>query len=246
MGLAMWYEPYSTNVREEEREQLLDIFSTCETCLREEVSLANQMFDDLGRYCPNDLETCEPIQMGRLQEDGANARFVSLLGALGVDTPQKLCKATGVNLAICSDVLSNPLRCDGKGRARVLEALENPPICAWDIADAFTGEPVGKELAIWMRKYFKTPWQFSRQAAECELKCYLIGVVGQLTDTDLESLLYAPSLFHAVANAAGAARTQRERDTQAAVTISNAINSLSDAKRNLEEAAACVVPKAHN
>ena len=148
----MCYESRSINVQNEEREECLDVFSTCETCLREEVSLTNQLFDDLGRYCPNDLETCEPLQMGRLQEEGANARFAALLSALGVDTPQELCSATGVDMAICADVLSNPLRCDGKGRARVLEALENPPDCAWDVPAPFTGEPVGKQLAIWLRE----------------------------------------------------------------------------------------------
>lgn len=242
----MCYESRSINVQNEEREECLDVFSTCETCLREEVSLTNQLFDDLGRYCPNDLETCEPLQMGRLQEEGANARFAALLSALGVDTPQELCSATGVDMAICADVLSNPLRCDGKGRARVLEALENPPDCAWDVPDPFTGEPVGKQLAIWLRENFKTPWQFKRQADECELKCYLIGAVGQLTDVDLESLLYAPSLLHALESAADGARVQQRRHAQAAVALSSAIDLLSNARRNLEEAAACVVPKAHD
>lgn len=242
----MGYAPHAINVQSEEREECLDVFSTCETCLREEVSLVNQMFDDLGRYCPSDLETCEPLQMGRLQEEGANARFITLLGALSVGTPQELCSVTGIDMAICSDVLSNPLRCDGKGRARVLEALENPPICAWDVTDMLTGESVGERLAVWLRENFKTPWQFRRQANECELKCYLIGAVGQLADADIESLLYAPSLLHALESAAGTARAQQRRHAQAAVAISSAIDSLSDAKRNLEEAAAYAVPKAHD
>ena len=97
-----------------------------------------------------------------------------------------------------------------------------------------------------IRDSFKTPWQFKRQADECELKCYLIGAVGRLADADLESLLYAPSLLHALESAADAARAQQRRHAQAAVALSSAIDSLSDARRNLEEAAACVVPKAHD
>lgn len=202
----MVYDGQSINVQDEEREELLDVLSTCETCLREEVSLANQTFDDLRRYCPADLDTCEPQQIGGMQEEGVNARFVTLLKRLGVGTPFELANATGVDVAICADVLANPLRCDGKGRARVLEALENPPICAWDVTDLFTGEPVGKMLAVWVRENFKTPWQFKRQADEYALKCYLIGAVGGLSDEDLASLLCAPNLCSVLQSVAYAAR----------------------------------------
>lgn len=229
----MHYEPTTINVTNEEREALLDAFSTCETFLREETALVNQAFDDLCRCCPNDLETCEPKRLGRIEEDGANARFITLLSALGIDTAKELSAATGVEIATCADVLANPLKCDAKGRARIMRALESPPVCAWDATDPLTGESVGKQLAIWSRDHFITPWQFNRQADEYELKCYLIGTVGRLNSADITSLLYAPSFFGLLKDMARAARAQIEQGELAAITIAKALDKTR-------------VPKAHD
>lgn len=242
----MSYVPRSINVQDEEREEYLDVFSTCDTFLREELSLTNQLFDDLGRSCPNNLATCEPLQMGRLQEEGANALFLSLLRGLGIDAPQELSRATGVELTTCADVMANPIKSNGVERARIMEALEQPPVCAWDVIDPLTGKTIGEQLAIWQREYFLTPWQFKRQAAECELKCFLIGAVSSLHDADIESLLSAPQIIGTLETAASAARACRAKDIQAASAIDSAIKSLAAAKETVEEAAACVVPKAHN
>lgn len=242
----MGYEPRSINVQDEEREEYLDVFSTCDTFLREELSLTNQLFDDLGRSCPDNLATCEPLQMGRLQEEGANALFLSLLHGLGIDAPQELARATGVELTTCADVMANPIKSNGVERARIMEALEQPPACAWDVFDPLTGKTIGEQLAIWQRKYFLTPWQFKRQAAECELKCFLIGAVSSLHDADIESLLSAPQIIGTLEAAANVARAHKARDMQAASAIDSAIKSLAAAKETVKEAAACVVPKAHN
>lgn len=242
----MHYEPTTINVTNEEREALLDAFSTCETFLREETALVNQAFDDLRRCCPNDLETCKPKRLGRIEEDGANARFITLLSALGIDTAKELSAATGVEIATCDDVLANPLKCDAKRRARIMSALENPPVCAWDAIDPLTGESVGKQLAIWSREYFITPWQFKRHAAECDLKCYLIGAVSGLSDADIDSLLSALSFIGVLKAAADVARARKAADMQAASAIDSAIQSLSATKEAIEEAAACIVPKAHD
>lgn len=242
----MGYGIRAISVQNEEREAYLDTFSTCETCFREEMSLANQLFDDLGRYCPTDLETCEPLQMSALCEESARVRFILLLQAVGIATAEELSQASGVDAGACSAVLSSPLRCNGNVRARIMGALEeSQDLDIWNQTDPLTGDSVGKCFADWTRENFKTPWQFKRQAEECELKCYMIGAVGQLSSVEIENLLYAPNLLHALKNAASAAKVQRERDRWAAQAISGAIESLSNAKRSLEEASACV-PKVHD
>lgn len=66
----MCYESRSINVQNEEREECLDVFSTCETCLREEVSLTNQLFDDLGAIALTTLKHASLCRWGDCKKKG--------------------------------------------------------------------------------------------------------------------------------------------------------------------------------
>ena len=232
----MYAEMLTVNVRNEEREEYLDTFSTCETCLREEMALANQAFDDLGRYCPSDLDTCEPLEMAGADEERANCRFWSLLGTLGISSPADLAEATNAELEVCEEVYSNPLRCGGKQRAAVLAALEqSPQLNVWNVPHPLNRQSVGRNLAEWTRENFKTPWQFRRRALECELKCYLLGIVDSLKDSEIEDLISATSLHNAMKAAAAEARRAGRRDAYAAQAFENFLVGLEQGQGNTSE-----------
>lgn len=223
----MYSEVQTITSRSEEREEYLDIFSTCETCLREETALTNQLFDDLGRYCPSDLDTCEPLAMNATREEIANARFRALLNALGIETPADLSEAANATVEDCIEVFSNPLQCEGKRRAAILNALgESARLDVWQTHDPLTGLSVGECLAEWTRANFKTPWQYRRQALECELKCYLLGVVDCLEDSEIENLINAPSLHSTMKEAAAQARIAALRNRAAAYAFNAALGGL--------------------
>lgn len=203
------------NVRGEERESYLDAFSLCETFFREEAGQASQLFDDLGRHCPSDLTLCEPLP--DVDEMRANAAFLSALGALGVADAAALADATGTSPGDCEDVIANPLRCDAAARARVLQAVEDSPgLAPWFAADEASGLTVGEKLARWTRGNFKTPQQFRRQAAACELKCYLAGAVESLEGFEVDSLLSCASIVDALKQAARGAGAKAERSGEGA------------------------------
>lgn len=241
----MGYRYASINVPNDEREAYLDAFNTCETYLREEAAQAAQLFDDLGGYCPSDLDTCEPLEANG-DGEAANARFKALLHALGIDTPEDLETATGASPAYCQNVMRDPLRSDGKQRARVLKGLEDSSaVDVWNTQESNAGIAVGEGLALWARENFKTPHQFARQARECELKCYLVGAVGSLKDTEVQSLLNAPSLANALKDAAAIAEGLDPERARAARAIDQTIDALTWAKSTLTQAFEAV-PKAHD
>ena len=103
----------SINNRNDERESCFDAFGTCETCFREEMSLANQAFSDLARL-PSDLDLCEPLHRDERHVQDANAQFCQILKALDIDDAVELADALGIDTELCKRVYSNPLLCDGK------------------------------------------------------------------------------------------------------------------------------------
>ena len=210
------------SLRNEEREELLDALSTCVDYLREEAALAAQCFDDLGGYCPDDLGLCEPLE--RVNKEGENAAFLIALEAMGIMTAQDLADLTGVDLETCSAVLANPIACKPEKRAQVIRALEEAAggdlwgtLCPIGGSDC-----VGRFLYSWVRRNFKTPYQFAPQAKAFELKSYLVGAVSSLSNADVESLLQAVSLVSVLKDAAALARAQRLRDIEAAETFAAA------------------------
>lgn len=191
----------------EEREACFDSFSTCETYLREEAAQAAQLFEDLARL-PNDLALCEPLQVDASREAELCNTFHDILKHIGIFDAEELSEATNVATDVCKRVYANPLCCDRKERAAVMRALNDIELpCLW-LTDYKNGVSIGEALASWTRDNFNTPFQFWRQAEECELKCYLVGTVSALTNDELSNLLYAPSLEKVMKHAAATAMNQ--------------------------------------
>lgn len=224
----------SINNRNDERESCFDAFSTCETCFREEMSLANQAFSDLARL-PSDLDLCEPLHRDERHVQDANAQFFQILKALDINDAVELADALNIDIEICTRVYRNPLLCDGKERALILQQLDDsqsPFLDVWDI-EYRHGESIGEALASWTRENFNTPYQFYRQAQELELKCYLVGIVGKLNDRERFGLLYAPSLERAIKEAAAIALEDTPTGEPAIEQINACIASLDHAKEQL-------------
>lgn len=224
----------SINNRNDERESCFDAFGTCETCFREEMSLANQAFSDLARL-PSDLDLCEPLHRDERHVQNANTQFCQILKALDIDDAVELADALGIDTELCKRVYSNPLLCDGKERAFILQGLDDsssPFLDVWS-TEYRNGESVGEALAAWTRENFNTPYQFYRQAQELELKCYLIGIVGKLNDRERFGLLYAPSLERAIKEAAAIALEDTPTGEPAIEQINACIASLDHAKEQL-------------
>lgn len=224
----------SINNRNDERESCFDAFSTCETCFREEMSLANQAFNDLARL-PSDLDLCEPLHQDERHAHNANTQFCQILEALDIGDAVELADALSIDIGICKRVYNNPLLCNGKERALILQELDNsssPFLDVWNI-EYRHGESVGEALAGWTRENFNTPYQFYRQAQELELKCYLIGIVGKLNDRERFGLLYAPNLERAIKEAAAIALEDTPTGEPAIEQINACIASLDHAKEQL-------------
>lgn len=224
----------SINNRNNERESCFDAFSTCETCFREEMSLANQAFNDLARL-PSDLDLCEPLHQDERHVQNANTQFCQILEALDIGDATELADALSIDIAICKRVYNNPLLCNGKERALILQELDNsssPFLDVWDI-EYRHGESVGEALAGWTRENFNTPYQFYRQAQKLELKCYLIGIVEKLNDRERFGLLYAPNLERAIKEAAAIALEDTPTGEPAIEQINACIASLNHAKEQL-------------
>ena len=224
----------SINNRNDERESCFDAFSTCETCFREEMSLANQAFNDLARL-PSDLDLCEPLHQDERHVQNANAQFCQILEALDIGDAVELADALSIDIGICKRVYNNPLLCDGKERALILQELDDsssPVLDVWD-TEYRHGESVGEALAAWVRENFNTPYQFYKQAQEFELKRYLIGIVGELNDRERFGLLYAPSLERAIKEAAAIAFEDISSGEPAIEQINACIASLDHAKEQL-------------
>lgn len=224
----------SINNRNDERESCFDAFSTCETCFREEMSLANQAFNDLARL-PSDLDLCEPLHQDERHVQNANTQFCQILEALDIGDATELADALSIDIAICKRVYNNPLLCNGKERALILQELDNsssPFLDVWDI-EYRHGESVGEALAGWTRENFNTPYQFYRQAQELKLKCYLIGIVEKLNDRERFGLLYAPNLERAIKEAAAIALEDTPTGEPAIEQINACIASLNHAKEQL-------------
>lgn len=224
----------SINNRNDERESCFDAFSTCETCFREEMSLANQAFNDLARL-PSDLDLCEPLHQDERHVQNANTQFCQILEALDIGDATELADALSIDIAICKRVYNSPLLCNGKERALILQELDNsssPFLDVWDI-EYRHGESVGEALAGWTRENFNTPYQFYRQAQELELKCYLIGIVEKLNDRERFGLLYAPNLERAIKEAAAIALEDTPTGEPAIEQINACIASLNHAKEQL-------------
>lgn len=224
----------SINSRNDERESCFDAFSTCETCFREEMSLANQAFSDLARL-PSDLDLCEPLHRDERHVQDANTQFFQILKALDINDAAELADALNVDIEICTRVYRNPLLCDGKERALILQQLDDSPspfLDVWNI-EYRLGESIGDALAAWTRENFNTPYQFYRQAQELELKCYLVGIVGKLNDRERFGLLYAPNLERAIKEAAAIALEDTPTGEPAIEQINACIASLDHAKEQL-------------
>lgn len=207
----------SISLQNEEREALLDTFSECETYLREEAALAAQCFDDLGCYCPDLVELCEPLE--GIDEKAQSGYFRIALEDLGITTAHDLAERSGISLAACSPVFDNPIRCDPKERARVIKGLETRA-CAELWSTSYrplfgSNESVGDFLHTWLRRNFKTPFQFLQEAKRCELKSYFIGAANGLSESDVDSLLRAPYFMGVIKDAAAAARLATERERAA-------------------------------
>lgn len=114
----------SINNRNDEHESCFDAFSTCETCFREEMSLANQAFNDLARL-PSDLDLCEPLHQDERNVQNANAQFCQILEALDISDAVELADALSIDIGICKRVYNNPLLCNGKERALILQELDD-------------------------------------------------------------------------------------------------------------------------
>lgn len=224
----------SINSRNDERESCFDAFSTCETCFREEMSLANQAFSDLARL-PSDLDLCEPLHRDERHVQDANTQFFQILKALDINDAAELADALNVDIEICTRVYRNPLLCDGTERALILQQLDDSPspfLDVWNI-EYRHGESIGDALAAWTRENFNTPYQFYRQAQELELKCYLVGIVGKLNDRERFGLLYAPNLERAIKEAAAIALEDTPTGEPAIEHINACIASLDHAKEQL-------------
>lgn len=224
----------SINSRNDERESCFDAFSTCETCFREEMSLANQAFSDLARL-PSDLDLCEPLHRDERHVQDANTQFFQILKALDINDAAELADALNVDIEICTRVYRNPLLCDGKERALILQQLDDSPspfLDVWNI-EYRHGESIGDALAAWTRENFNTPYQFYRQAQELELKCYLVGIVGKLNDRERFGLLYAPNLERSIKEAAAIALEDTPTGEPAIEQINACIASLDHAKEQL-------------
>ena len=142
--------------------------------------------------------------------------------------------------------MRDPLRSDGKRRARVLKGLDDSNAAdVWNTQESNADCTIGEGLALWVRENFKTPHQFAQRARECELKCYLIGAVGSLEDTEVQSLLNAPSLASALKDAAAIAEGLDPERARTAQTIDRTIDALTRAKSTLAQAFEAV-PKAHH
>ena len=191
----------------EEREACFDSFSTCENYLREEAAQAAQLFEDLTQL-PSDLALCKPLQMDANHEAELCETFRDILKHIGIFDADELAEATNVASEVCGRVYTDPIRCDSEERAAVMQALNEIELpCLW-LTDYKNGVSIGEALAAWTRDNFNTPFQFWRQAEECELKCYLVGTVSALTDVELSNLLYSPNLERVIKNAAATAMGQ--------------------------------------
>ncbi len=224
----------SINNRNDERESCFDAFSTCETCFREEMSLANQAFSDLARL-PSDLDLCEPLHRDERHVQDANAQFFQILKALDINDAVELADALNIDIEICTRVYRNPLLCDGKERALILQQLDDsqsPFLDVWDI-EYRHGESIGEALSSWTRENFNTPYQFYRQAQELELKCYLVGIVGKLNDRERFGLLYAPNLEQVIKEAAAIALEDMRTGEPTIKQIDACIASLNHSKEQL-------------
>ncbi|MEE0343162.1 MAG: hypothetical protein UDM08_00015 [Eggerthellaceae bacterium] len=198
------------------------------------MSLANQAFNDLARL-PSDLDLCEPLHQDERHVQNANTQFCQILEALDIGDATELADALSIDIAICKRVYNNPLLCNGKERALILQELDNsssPFLDVWDI-EYRHGESVGEALAGWTRENFNTPYQFYRQAQELELKCYLIGIVEKLNDRERFGLLYAPNLERAIKEAAAIALEDTPTGEPAIEQINACIASLNHAKEQL-------------
>ena len=165
----------------------------------------------------------------------ANTQFCQILEALDIGDATELADALSIDIAICKRVYNNPLLCNGKERALILQELDNsssPFLDVWDI-EYRNGESVGEALAGWTRENFNTPYQFYRQAQELELKCYLIGIVEKLNDRERFGLLYAPNLERAIKEAAAIALEDTPTGEPAIEQINACIASLNHAKEQL-------------
>lgn len=203
------------NLCSEEREELLDGLVTCVDYLREEAALAAQCFDDLGGYCPDDLRQCEPLDnLDRRGEIQANLDVLRAITYLDIEDAEDMACTFGGCIDDYKAFWANPIRCDAKQRARVMKAIEDSGGVLLDIPKRIDGYSVREYLSLWMRRNFKTPYQFARQAKECELKSYLVGAVGSLSSDDIENLL-SVSLVPILQDAAALARVQRRRDGEA-------------------------------
>lgn len=174
------------SLRNEEREALLDAFSMCNTYLHEEASIAAQYFDDFNGYCPNNIALCEPLET--INEEEENFMFLMALESFGITSAHDLAEQSGASDRDCIELWGNPIRCNAEARARVIEALDNSIASdLWNTPHIYA-DSVGDYLFLWLRRNFKTPYQFQRAANECELKSYLLGAVGELSNDDLATL----------------------------------------------------------
>ncbi len=169
------------DITQDEREAYFDAFSLCETHLREEAELAAQCFSDLVRYCPDDRSA--PIR----------AVFAEMLEPLGIQCAKDLARATKVDLVDCEQFYHNPLESDAPAKQQITKALA---ILAGTTritqrSNLLGGKSIAYYFTIVGKIDATSPYQFARRALECELKCYLVGAVGELSNSDLETLCIA-------------------------------------------------------
>ena len=217
------------NVSEDERAACFDVFSMADTCFREESAEACQLFDELAKL-PGDLDLCEPLRRDVPHTQTANAQFRAILEAISITAYYELAEATGTDYEVCRRVYGNPMLCDGKERAAVLQAMDSESFSpnVW-LTDWRDGLSVGEALSGWVRENFDTPARFYSRAQECELKSYLIGIVGELTEEERTDLLYARNLKDAIKDAAA-----RESRYMAAVSqLDTCISALEVARYEL-------------
>ena len=190
------------NANEDERAACFDVFSMADTCFREESAEACQLFDELAKL-PGDLDLCEPLRRDEQHVQAANAQFRAILEAIDITAYYELADETGIDCETCRHVYGNPMLCDGKERAAVLQAMDSkffyPSVWLTDWRD---GVSIGEALSGWVRENFNTPAQFYSRAQECELKSYLIGIVGELTGEERTDLLYSRNLKDTIKEAA--------------------------------------------
>lgn len=216
--------PHTITPNNEEREAMLDALSMAATYLHEEAALAAQCFDDLGNYCPDDLRLCEPLdEIKDTPEAITNMDVLAAFLWAGIENEEDLASASSVDLDTCAAFWANPLRCAPKQRAQVMQGLEVNAQPLLDKPHRDNGSSVKEFLCLWMRHNFKTPYQFERQAKEYELKSYLIGAVGSLTDAEINNLMFAP--YPSLKAAAAISANYLKRDREAAQVFEAAAQS---------------------